>query len=77
MPIKINLDKILLDRQMSLTELSREVGITMANLSILKTGKAKAVRFSTLEDLCRVLNCQPGDLIEYVPAKGADSESRK
>ncbi|MEE8823367.1 hypothetical protein LASUN_09770 [Lentilactobacillus sunkii] len=67
MPIKINLDRLLLDRQMSLTELSQSVGITMANLSILKTGKAKAIRFSTLEELCEVLGCQPGDILEYTP----------
>jgi putative transcriptional regulator len=65
MPIKINLDRLLLDRKMSLTELSQSVGITMANLSILKTGKAKAIRFSTLEELCEVLGCQPGDILEY------------
>ncbi|HMO31748.1 MAG TPA: helix-turn-helix transcriptional regulator [Lacibacter sp.] len=53
-------------RKMSLTELSQRLGITIANLSILKTGKARAIRFSTLEDICRVLDCQPGDLLEYV-----------
>ena len=63
MPIRVTLDRILLDRRMSLTELCDRVGITMANLSILKTGKAKAVRFSTLEALCRELECQPGDLL--------------
>ena len=67
MAIKVNLDHVLLDRRMSLTELAERVGITMANLSILKTGKAKAVRFSTLEALCRELNCQPSDLLEYEP----------
>lgn len=66
MPIRVNLDRILLDRQMSLTELAERVGITVANASILKTGKAKAVRFSTLEAICRELDCQPGDLLEYV-----------
>lgn len=65
MSIRVNLARILLDRQMSLTELCERVGITMANLSILKTGKAKAVRFSTLEALCRELECQPGDILEY------------
>ena len=65
MAIKVNLDRVLLERRMSLTELAERVGITMANLSILKTGKAKAVRFSTLEALCRELNCQPSDLLEY------------
>jgi putative transcriptional regulator len=56
-------------RKMSLTELSEKVGITMANLSILKTSKAKAIRFSTLEDICRVLECQPGDILEYLNDK--------
>ena len=65
--IRINLDVILAKRKMSLTELAEKVGITLANLSVLKTGKAKAVRFSTLEALCRALDCQPGDLLEYVP----------
>jgi putative transcriptional regulator len=65
MPIRVTLDRILLDRRMSLTELCDRVGITMANLSILKTGKAKAVRFSTLEALCRELECQPGDLLLF------------
>jgi len=63
--IIINLDLMLVKRKMSLTELSKEVGITMANLSILKNGKAKAIRFSTLEEICRVLDCQPGDILEY------------
>jgi putative transcriptional regulator len=66
MPIRVNLDRILLERQMSLTELAEHVGITVANASILKTGKAKAVRFSTLEAICRELDCQPGDILEYV-----------
>ncbi len=65
MPIRVTLDRMLLERRMSLTELCDRVGITMANLSILKTGKAKAVRFSTLEALCRELNCQPGDLLIF------------
>jgi putative transcriptional regulator len=65
MPIIINLDVMLAKRKMSLTELSEHVGITMSNLSILKTGKAKAIRLETLEAICRVLNCQPGDLLEY------------
>jgi putative transcriptional regulator len=69
MPIVVNLDVMLAKRKMSLTELSEEVGITMANLSILKTGKAKAVRFSTLEDICKVLECQPGDILEYMNDK--------
>ncbi|AKP64060.1 hypothetical protein FC99_GL000279 [Levilactobacillus koreensis JCM 16448] len=63
--IVINLDVMLAKRKMTLTELSKEVGITMANLSILKNGKARAVRFSTLVALCRVLQCQPGDLLAY------------
>ena len=64
--IRINLDVMLARRKMSLTELSERVGITMANLSVLKTGKAKAVRFTTLDALCRALSCQPGDILEYV-----------
>lgn len=67
MPIRVNLDRVLLERRMSLTELSDKVGVTIANLSILKTGKAKAVRFSTLDALCRILDCQPGDLLVYEP----------
>ncbi len=63
MTIRVKLDQVLLDRRMSLTELGDRVGITLANLSILKTGKAKAVRFSTLEALCRELKCQPGDIL--------------
>jgi putative transcriptional regulator len=65
MGIIVNLDVMLAKRKMSLTELSEKVGITMANLSILKKGKAKAIRFSTLELLCEVLDCQPGDILEY------------
>ncbi|KIL51046.1 helix-turn-helix domain-containing protein [Jeotgalibacillus campisalis] len=67
MAIVINVDVMLAKRKMSVTELSEKVGITMANLSILKTGKAKAVRFSTLEAICKALDCQPGDLLEYQP----------
>ena len=78
MPIRISLDRVLLDRRMSLTELADRVGVTIANLSILKTGKARAVRFSTLSALCRELDCQPGDLIVYEPgpddAMGDDDE---
>jgi putative transcriptional regulator len=66
MPIVVNLDVMMARRKMSLTELSEKVGITLANLSILKSGKAKAVRFSTLEEICRILDCQPGDLLEYM-----------
>ncbi|MGI6704319.1 MAG: helix-turn-helix domain-containing protein [Clostridia bacterium] len=65
MSIIINLDVMLAKRKMSLTELSERVGITMANLSILKTGKAKAIRFSTLDAICKALDCQPGDILEY------------
>ncbi len=72
MPIKVNLDKMMLERQLSLTELAEKIGITLANLSILKTGKAKAIRFSTLEAICRELRCQPSDLLEFVN----DNESK-
>ena len=65
MAIIINIDVMLAKRKMSVTELTQKVGITMANLSILKNGKAKAVRFSTLEAICRALDCQPGDILEY------------
>jgi putative transcriptional regulator len=65
MPISINLDKILDERGMKSNELAEKIGITTANLSILKTGKAKAVRFSTLEAICEALECQPGDILEY------------
>ena len=65
MPIIVNLDVMMAKRKMSLNELSEKVDITLANLSILKTGKAKAVRFSTLEAICKVLDCQPGDILEY------------
>ena len=67
MSIKVNLDLMLVKRGMTLTELAEDVGITLANLSILKTGKARAVRFSTLDALCRALDCQPADLLEHVP----------
>lgn len=65
MPIIVNLDVMMAKRKMSLTELSERVGITLSNLSILKTGKAKAVRLETLEAICRVLECQPGDILEF------------
>ncbi len=74
MAIRVTLDRVLLDRRMSLTELSERVGVTLANLSILKTGKAKAVRFSTLEALCRELDCQPGDLLVFEDGDDADTE---
>jgi putative transcriptional regulator len=73
MAIRVNLDHLLLDRRLSLTELASRIGITLANLSILKTNKARAIRFSTLEALCRELECQPGDLLEWVP-DGEDPE---
>jgi putative transcriptional regulator len=65
MPIIVNLDVMMAKRKMSLNELAQKVDLTLANLSILKTGKAKAVRFSTLEAICNALDCQPGDLLEY------------
>ena len=67
MSIEVNLDVMLAKRKMTMTELSEKIGITMANLSILKTGKAKAVRFSTLDAICRALDCQPGDILSYTP----------
>lgn len=66
MPIVVNLDVMMAKRKMSLNELSAKVGLTLANLSILKTGKAKAIRFSTLEAVCEALQCQPGDILEFV-----------
>ena len=65
MPINVNLDLMLVRRKMSLTELSERVGVTLANLSVLKNGKARAIRFSTLEAICAALDCQPGDLLEF------------
>ena len=69
MPIIVNVDVMLAKRKMSSTELAEKIGITTANLSILKTNKAKAIRFSTLEEICKALNCQPGDILENVPAE--------
>jgi putative transcriptional regulator len=66
MSIIVNLDVMMAKRKMSLNELSEKVDLTLANLSILKTGKAKAIRFSTLEAICKVLNCQPGDILEFI-----------
>jgi len=66
MPIVVNLDVMLAKRKMSLTALSEKLDITIANLSILKTGKAKAIKFSTLDDICNLLNCQPGDILEFM-----------
>ena len=74
MAIVINLDVMMAKRKMGLTELSKEVDVTIANLSILKNNKAKAIRFTTLEAICRVLDCQPGDILEYVPDEDAASE---
>lgn len=74
MAIVINLDVMMAKRKMGLTELSKEVDVTMANLSILKNNKAKAIRFTTLEAICRALDCQPGDILEYVPNEDAASE---
>ena len=74
MPIRVRLDRLLLDKRMSLTELADRVGVTIANLSILKTGKARAVRFSTLSALCRELECQPGDLMEFEAGPGDEDE---
>jgi len=67
MPIIVKLDVVLAKRKMSLSQLSEQVGVTLANLSVLKTNKAKAVRFSTLEAICKALDCQPGDILEYIP----------
>lgn len=73
MPIIVNVDVMMAKRKMSSQELAEKVGITAANLSILKTGKAKAVRFSTLEAICKALDCQPGDVLEYVKDETSDS----
>lgn len=72
MSIEVHVDQLLLDQKMTLTDLSNRVGITQANLSNLKTGKAKAIRFTTLNALCRELECQPGDLLSYEPGSEAD-----
>jgi putative transcriptional regulator len=72
MPIRVRLDHLMLDRRMTLTELASRVGLTLANLSILKTNKARAIRFSTLDALCRELKCQPGDLLAWTPAGEGD-----
>ncbi len=73
MAIRVHLDEVLLRRRMTLTELSQKVDLTLANLSILKTGKARAIRFTTLDALCRVLECQPGDLISHEESPPAGS----
>ena len=77
MAISVNLDLVLVRRKMSLTELSERVGLTLANLSILKTNKAKAIRFSTLDALCRELQCQPGDLLEYRDDRGREDQQER
>ncbi len=74
MPIRVRLDRLLVQRRMSLTELADRVGVTIANLSILKTGKARAIRFSTLASLCRELECQPGDLVVWEPGPPGEPE---
>jgi len=76
MAISIKLDDLLHDRRMTLTELADRVGMTLANLSILKTGKARAIRFSTLEAICDVLGCQPGDILEFHSDSRASKRSR-
>jgi putative transcriptional regulator len=75
--IKLNLDRVMSEREISLTELADRIGITLANLSILKTSKARAIRFTTLEALCRELKCQPGDLLEFVAGRPGSSEARR
>ena len=75
MAILVKLDDALYERRMSLTELADKVGITLANLSILKTGKARAIRFSTLNAICEVLQCQPGDLLQFASGPGAGGEA--
>ena len=77
MAIAIKLDDLLHDRRMTLTELADRIGITLANLSILKTGKARAIRFSTLEAICQVLGCQPGDILEFHPDSEAAERPRQ
>lgn len=69
MAIIVKLDDVLYERRITLTELSERIGITLANLSVLKTGKARAIRFSTLDAICKALDCQPGDILEFAPAR--------
>jgi putative transcriptional regulator len=76
MAIAVKLDDLLHDRRMTLTELAERIDITLANLSILKTGKARAIRFSTLESICAALDCQPGDLLEFQPDSDATEQPR-
>jgi putative transcriptional regulator len=73
-PIAVKLDDVLHDRRMTLTELADRIGLTLANLSILKTGKARAIRFSTLEAICDALSCQPGDILRFEPEHGTDEQ---
>ena len=75
MPIVVNLDVMMAKRKMSLNELAGQVGLTLANLSVLKNNHARAVRFSTLNALCKALDCQPGDLLEYVPGEEKEDET--
>ena len=76
MAIAVKLDELLHQRRMTLTELASRIDLTLANLSILKTGKARAIRFSTLEAICEVLNCQPGDLLEFHPDDGSAAQRK-
>jgi len=76
MAIRINVDVMLARRKMSVTALASEVGITMANISILKNGKAKAIKLNTLSSICKALNCQPGDILEYVPDEEEDDHGK-
>ena len=75
MPIIVRLDDVLHSRRLTLTELSERIGITLANLSVLKTGKARAIRFSTLDAICQALQCQPGDILEFVGATNTDEDA--
>lgn len=75
MAIRISLDRVLLERGVTLTDLAGRVGITLANMSVLKTNKARAIRFSTLDALCRELDCQPGDLMEWVPGESEEGHA--
>jgi putative transcriptional regulator len=77
MPIDVKLDLLLVQRKISLTRLAKRVGITIANLSVLKRNRGKAIRFSTLDALCRELKCQPGDLLHYIPLDGGSPDSRE
>jgi putative transcriptional regulator len=76
MAIKLNLDRVMLERKVSLTDLADRIGLTLANLSILKTNKARAIRFTTLDALCRELSCQPGEIIEWVPGELQKDDDR-